>query len=156
MEKSWSERVRTVKGKDTKRSEFCTSTTRRIAWHPSFSRDDLETQMPSGRGSTSTALKKANITSAQVTSPSWTHEFWTACRLPAIAVSMFIVTNGFDVHIPYVPPGGQLFQTVSKKTSKKLVTGQYFVFFGGTERESHLLTGPPPVVAAVEEKAVAR
>ena len=69
---------------------------------------------------------------------------------------MFIVTNGFDVHIPYVPPGGQLFQTVSKKISKKLVTGQYFVFLVGTERESDLLTGTPPVVVVVEEKAVAR
>ena len=33
---------------------------------------------------------------------------------------------------------------------------QYFVFLGGTEGESHLLTGPPPVVVVVEEKAVAR
>ena len=120
--------------------------------------------MPSGRGSTSTALKKGNITSAQVPRASWTHEFWTACRLPAIAVSMFIVTNGFEVHIPYVPPGGQLFQKqgalfncFSQKMSIKLVTCQYFVFLGGREGESHLLTGTLPVVAVVvEEKALAR
>ena len=35
------------------------------------------------------------------------YEFWTACRLPAMAVSMFIVTKGFDVQIPYVPPAAQ-------------------------------------------------
>ena len=35
-------------------------------------------------------------------------------------------------------------------------TFQYFVFLGGAERESHLLTGTPPVVVVVEEKAVAR
>ena len=93
--------------------------------------------MPSGKGSTSTALKKGNITSAQVTSPSWTHEFWTSCRLPAIAVSMFIVTNGFDVHIPYVPPGGQLFQKQGalfncfcQKMSIKLVT----LYFWGEQK----------------------
>ena len=138
MEESWSERVRTVKGKDTKRSEFCTSTTRRIARHPSFSRDDLETQMPSGRGSTSTALKKGKYYfCASSTCCAWTHEFWTACRLPAIAVSMFIVTNGFDVHIPYVPPGRQVFQKqgalfncFSQKMSIKLVT----LYFWGEQK----------------------
>ena len=63
MEKSWSERVRTVKGKDTKYLSFALAELgeSRGKKHPSFSKDDLETQMPSGRGSTSTALKKRQI-----------------------------------------------------------------------------------------------
>ena len=110
--------------------------------HPSFSKDDLETQMPSGRGSTSTALKKANITSAQVTTavlgltssgpradfpPSrWACSSWpTASK--SISHTCHLAGKSFKQ--------GALFNCFSQKNSKKLVTGQYFVFLGGTEKK---------------------
>ena len=46
--------------------------------------------------------------------------------------------------------------TAFPKKFQKVGDGSVLCNFGGTEGESHLLTGTPPVVAVVEEKALAR
>ena len=128
-----------------------------------FLRDDLETQMPSGRGSTSTALKKGKYYFCAS----------STCFLDSRVLDRVPTSRHRGEHVhrdqrlrrPYpIRPTWRAslsnrvvcLTAFPKKNSKKLVTGQYFVFLGGTERESHLLTGTPPVVVVVEEKAVAR
>ena len=54
--------------------------------------------------------------------------------------------------MPTGPVGAPAFSRIELKVGD----GSVLCNFGGTEGESHLLTGTPPVVVVVEEKALAR